>query len=190
MTSSAAAPPLLPGASLGQAGIIVAAAGLVTTSGLVVVLYREHQQKIRPGDVGMLVVLLGLYGLQLASAVQLAGSPHNVSGVRRQGVLSIAFFPFGIARSWQLVGARDLSLASTVATVIHRPASETRAQRRAIRLRGLAWRRSRMIPRARAFAWPTPQPAKVTLRALPLQQPRAVAVNDGQHGEQQGSPNP
>jgi hypothetical protein len=114
---------LLPGASLGQAGIIVAAAGLVTTSGLVVVLYREHQ-KIRPGDVGMLVVLLGLYGLQLASAVQLDGSPRDVSGVRRQGVLAIAFFLFGIARSWQLVGARDLSLASTVATVIHRPASE------------------------------------------------------------------
>jgi len=69
-------------------------------------------------------VLLGLYGLQLASAVQLDGSPRDVSGVRRQGVLSIAFFLFGIARSWQLVGARDLSLASTVATVIHRPASE------------------------------------------------------------------
>lgn len=130
---------LLPGASLGQAAIIVAAAGLATTSGLVIVLYREHRQKIRPGDVSMLVVLLGLYGLQLASAVQLDGSPRNVSGVSRQGVLSIAFFLFGIARSWQLVGARDLSLASTVATVIHRPASENTAWRRAIRLRGLAW---------------------------------------------------
>jgi hypothetical protein len=115
---------LLPGASLGQAGIIVAAAGLATTSGLVIVLYREHQQKIRPGDISMLVLLLSLFGLQLASAVQLDGSPRNVGGTSRQGVLSIAFFLFGIARSWQLVGARDLSLASTVATVIHRPASE------------------------------------------------------------------
>jgi hypothetical protein len=116
---------LLPGASLGQAGIIVAAAGLATTSGLVVVLYREHQQQIRLGDVSMLAILIGLYGLQLASAVQLDGSPRSVSGVSRQGVLLIAFFLFGIARSWQLVGARDFSLASTVAAVIHRPASES-----------------------------------------------------------------
>jgi hypothetical protein len=55
--------------------------------------------------------------------VQLDGSPRSVSGVSRQGVLLIAFFLFGIARSWQLVGARDFSLASTVAAVIHRPAS-------------------------------------------------------------------
>ena len=116
---------LLPGASLGQAGIIVAAAGLATTSGRVVVLYREHQQKIYLGDVSMLAILFALYGLQLASAVQLDGSPRSVSGVSRQGVLLIAFFLFGIARSWQLVGARDFSLASAVAAVIHRPASES-----------------------------------------------------------------
>jgi hypothetical protein len=121
---------LLPGASLGQAGIIVAAAGLATTFGLVIVLYLEHQQKIR-GDVSMLAILLALYALQLAAAVQLDGSPRSVSGISRLGALSIAFFLSGIAsflsgiaRSWQLVGARDFSLASTVATVIHRPASE------------------------------------------------------------------
>ena len=116
---------LLPGASLGQAGIILAAAGLATTSGLVIVLYREHREKISRGDVSMLAILLALYGLQLASAVQLDGSPRSVSGVSRQGVLLIAFFLFGIARSWQLVGAREFSLASTVAAVIQRPASES-----------------------------------------------------------------
>jgi hypothetical protein len=30
------------------------------------------------------------------------------------------FFVFGIARSWQLVGARNISLASTLAAVMHR----------------------------------------------------------------------
>ena len=110
---------LLPG------GIVVAAAGLATTSGLIIVLGREHQQKIYLGDVSMLAILLALYGLQLASAAQLDGSPRNVSGVSRQGALLIGFFLFGIARSWQLVGARDFSLASTVAAAIHRPASES-----------------------------------------------------------------
>jgi len=62
---------LLPGASLGEAGIVVAAAGLATTSAMIIVLYREHQQKIYLGDVSMLAILLALYGLQLASAAQL-----------------------------------------------------------------------------------------------------------------------
>jgi hypothetical protein len=116
---------LLPGASLGEAGIIVASAGLATTVGLCLLLLREHREKIRRTDVSMLAVLLVLYGLQLAGAIQLDGSPHDVSDVTQQGVLLIGFFIFGIARSWQLVGARNVSLTSTVAAVIHRSASES-----------------------------------------------------------------
>ena len=119
---------LLPGASLGEAGIIVAAAGLATTVGLCLLLLREHQEKIQRTDVSMLVILLVLYGLQLASALQLNGSPRDVSDVSdvsRQGALLIGFFLFGIVRSWQLVGARDISLTSTVAAVIHRSVSES-----------------------------------------------------------------
>jgi hypothetical protein len=117
---------LLPGASLGEAGLILAAAGLATTVGLIVVLYREHREKIRRGDVRLLAILLVLYGLQLANAVQLEGSPHMVSAISRQGGLAILFFLFGIARSWQLVGARGVSLGSTVAEAIHGPARPAR----------------------------------------------------------------
>jgi len=116
---------LLPGASLGEAGIIVSAAGLATTVGLCLLLLREHREKIRRTDVSMLVILLVLYGLQLASALQLDGSPRKVSDIGRLGALLIGFFLFGIARSWQLVGARDTSLTSTVSALIHRSASES-----------------------------------------------------------------
>jgi hypothetical protein len=116
---------LLPLASLGEAGIVVGAAGLATTAGLIVVLYREHREKIRRNDVSMLAILLALYGLQLANAAQLDDQPRDMSGVSRQGALLIAFFLFGIARSWQLVGARNLSLSSTVAAVVHRSASDS-----------------------------------------------------------------
>lgn len=114
---------LLPGASLGDVGIILAGAGLATTFALVIVLYREHKQQIRH-DVRMLAILFFLYGLQLANAVQLDRSPGSVSGIDRQGGLAILFFLFGIARSWQLVGARAIGLASAVTTVIQRPSSQ------------------------------------------------------------------
>jgi hypothetical protein len=114
---------LLPGASLGEVGLVLAIAGLGTTAGSLALLYREQGRRISRGDVRLLAILIVLYALQLANAVQLEGTLRDVSGVARQGGLAIVFFVFGITRSWQLVGARTVSLASTVAAVIQRPAA-------------------------------------------------------------------
>jgi hypothetical protein len=113
---------LLPTADLGTVGLIVSIAGLGTTIALVVVLLREHK-RIGRGDVWMFLILLTLYGLQLANALQLERAPHRAGLVVNQGMLAIGFFLFGIARSWQLVGQRDFGLVTTVAAMIHRSAS-------------------------------------------------------------------
>jgi hypothetical protein len=115
---------LLPGTSLGTVGIILSGAGLATTAGVVIVLYREQQGKMGRSDVRMLVILLALYILQLGNAIQMNGSPRDVGGVSRQGGLAILFFLFGIARSWQLVGARNINLAATVNAMLQRPAGQ------------------------------------------------------------------
>ena len=47
--------------------------------------------------------------------IQLDASSRNLSGVNSQSTLCILFFVFAIARAWELVGARDTSLLSTVA---------------------------------------------------------------------------
>jgi hypothetical protein len=41
--------------------------------------------------------------------------------VANAGALVILFFMFGIGRSWQLVGARSVSLATAVTAAIQRP---------------------------------------------------------------------
>lgn len=112
---------LLPMTDFGTVALILSAAGLGTTAALIFALAREDR-RIGRGDLGMFLVLLVLYGLQLANAVQLEHTPGKVGLVVNQGVLAVAFFLFGIARSWQLVGARDFSLVSTVASMIHRAA--------------------------------------------------------------------
>ena len=111
---------LLPGADLGEASLILAAAGLATTVGLVLVLYREHGT-VKRSDATMFLIMLVLYGLQLANGIKLDAAPLDVNGVDNQGLLAIGFFLFGIARAWQLVGARDFNLMSTVAAMVHRP---------------------------------------------------------------------
>jgi len=87
------------------------------------VLYREHG-KVKRGDATMFLIMFVLYGLQLANAIKLEAAPHDVGRISDQGVLAIAFFLFGIARAWQLVGAREFSLVSTVTAMIHRPGGE------------------------------------------------------------------
>ncbi len=48
---------LLPGVSLGPACIALAVAGLATTAGLVILLWREHRREIQLSQVSLLVVL-------------------------------------------------------------------------------------------------------------------------------------
>lgn len=106
---------LLPGTGFGAAIIALASTGLASTIALIIFLWREHKERIQPGQVVLLVVLIVLYGLQLANGIRLDGSARDLSAIDNQGVLSIVFFLFAIARAWQLVGARDTSLLSTVA---------------------------------------------------------------------------
>jgi hypothetical protein len=110
---------LLPTTDLGTAGIILAAIGLGTTLALIIVLVRERR-RIGHTDISMFLILLLLYGLQLANALNLERAPRNVGLIVNQGELAIAFFLFGIARSWQLVGARDFGLVTTLAAMVHR----------------------------------------------------------------------
>jgi hypothetical protein len=102
-------------------GIILSAVGLGTTAALIFALAREDK-RIGPADLSMFVILLVLYGLQLANALKLEHAPHDVALVANQGELAIVFFLFGIARSWQLVGAREFGLVTAVASMMHRAA--------------------------------------------------------------------
>ena len=116
---------LLPGASLGTTVLILSAAGLSSTAGLVIVLWREHKKRVNLGAIIMLAVLLGLYGVQLANGLGLSSSPRNPGLISNQGGLVIGFFAFAIARAWALVGARDSHLLSAVAGMVRPPGTGT-----------------------------------------------------------------
>lgn len=113
---------LMPGTGLGEASIILAAAGLSTSAGLIILLYRERQERIRPGQVIVLVILIVLYALELVYGILLNASPRNVNQVGNLATLAIFFYLFAIARAWQMVGARDTGLLSTAAEMAQRHA--------------------------------------------------------------------
>jgi hypothetical protein len=111
---------LMPGTGLGYTSIILAGAGLSTSAGLIVLLYREHQGRIRPGQISVLVILVVLYALELVYGILLNGSPRDVNQVSNLGTLAIFFYIFAIGRAWQLVGARDTGLLSRFAEAVQR----------------------------------------------------------------------
>ena len=106
---------LMPGTGLGLASIVLGAAGLSTSAGLIILLYREHTERIGPGQILLLAILIVLYALELAYGVQLDASPRDLNQVSNLGTLAIFFYLFAVARAWQLVGARDSGLLSRVA---------------------------------------------------------------------------
>lgn len=114
---------LLPGASLSLTVIIVAAAGLSSTAGLIILLLRDTRLRVRVDQLILPAVLLVLYGLQLANGVELGGSPRNSGQLGSLGGLCIGFFGFAIARAWAPVGARDSSLLTAVVEMARRPSA-------------------------------------------------------------------
>jgi hypothetical protein len=114
---------LMPGASLGVADIILAAAGLSAAAGLGVLLYREHAGRAGIGQLILLIALITLYALQLANGVALDGAPGSPGGLSNQCALSIMFFVFAIARAWELTGARDRHLLPVIAGKPHEMAA-------------------------------------------------------------------
>jgi Ohr subfamily peroxiredoxin len=113
---------LLPSGGIADTVTIVAAVGLSSTVGLIIIGYRERQDRMRPRQILMLLVLLVMYGLQLANGIRLEGSPSNAGLINDEGVLAIVFFVFAIERAWQLVGARETGLLAVVGGMAHRPA--------------------------------------------------------------------
>ena len=112
---------LMPGTGLGLASIILGAAGLSTSAGLIILLYRDAAERIGPGQIVLLAILIVLYALELAYGVQLDASPRDLNQVSNLGTLAIFFYLFAVARAWQLVGARDTGLLSRVAEMAQRP---------------------------------------------------------------------
>ena len=111
---------LLPGASLSLTVIILAAGGLSSTVGLIILLLRDTRLRVRVDQLILPAVLVALYSLQVANGVELGGSPRNPGDVGNLGGLCIGFFGFAIARAWALVGARDSSLMTAVVEMARR----------------------------------------------------------------------
>jgi len=106
---------LIPGANLGTVVVIVAGFGLVSTLTLGLLLWRrrksEEISRRAPFLFGGIAVL---YGFQLRYGIALQDTPHDLSALRTSAAVILGLYAIGIARSWELLGARELGLLDAI----------------------------------------------------------------------------
>jgi hypothetical protein len=107
---------LVPGANMGYPAAIVGATGLLfTAAGLRTTLSLPLQQQHRRSQLILIGALWLICGLQVLFGIQLILNKHRNGVLGTVGDVLIASLLLGIGRSWELVGAWDTGLISSVA---------------------------------------------------------------------------
>ncbi|HEX3948058.1 MAG TPA: hypothetical protein VHW47_10145 [Acidimicrobiales bacterium] len=117
---------VVPGVNLGIPALASGLGGLASCIAIGVVLWRAGRSGGRGRKLRLLALQSLVFVYQVAAAAQLIDDDHNEMAIRTLAILTVVIFLVGIARAWELIGARDASLIRTVRQVIHeRPAAET-----------------------------------------------------------------
>jgi hypothetical protein len=96
----------------------VASSGVATCVVLGVVLVRSGGVRRHRRQLHLLLAQAVAFVLQLGAGLQLIADTHQTSAVRSLAVLTVVFFLVGVARAWQLIGARETGLFRIVGTAL------------------------------------------------------------------------
>jgi hypothetical protein len=109
---------LLPGNSLGVASVLLACAGISSTSGMAVLSLRDWPGRRHLAGLLIIPVLGVLYIVQLVNGINLSLHPSDASAVHLQALLVIVFFLIAIARAWQMIGARNTRVTAMISDLL------------------------------------------------------------------------
>jgi len=110
---------LIPGIGVGQPVGVIGAVSFASCCALALVLARETAPgRLRRQQLWRLAVQALVFAYAAVVGFELAHRPHDIGLERTICVLIVVLFLIGIARAWQLIGARDTSLVSEVARTI------------------------------------------------------------------------
>jgi hypothetical protein len=104
------------GSGLGVVPLILAAVGLANALSIGAKLWREssHRSKVLSSGVGLLLVSTIVYALELWFAWRIAKDPANAAQMYNLAHVLIALYAVALGRAWELLGAREQGLFSTL----------------------------------------------------------------------------
>jgi hypothetical protein len=120
---------LVPGTGMAIVTLIVSASSIVSSLSLAWHLLRQQRTWLgRLRGAFLVLVALALYGYEFADAFTLVRDPHNVSAVFFLAGLLIGVYGLGLARAWQLLGARRFGFSGWLSVIrdLETPGTQTR----------------------------------------------------------------
>ena len=106
---------LIPGVDLGTTALVLGLVSLSSCVALGIFLFREGAAgRGRMRQARRLVIQGLIFAYQVVVGIQLMRGDRNRGDVTTLAVLTIVLFIVGIARAWQLIGARDSGLLTEI----------------------------------------------------------------------------
>jgi hypothetical protein len=106
---------LVPGDNVGYPALVLGVIGVTfTAASLRSIFESTHNRRLIRKQMGLIVLLLATFGFELGSGVALIGAPHSRSALEILENVLAASLLIGVARAWELVGARDTGLFSSL----------------------------------------------------------------------------
>jgi hypothetical protein len=110
---------LVPGTNVGYPAAVLGVIGILfTAAGLRSILASPqtlHQQ--RWGQLGLVILLLLIFGVELACGIAVIVGPHRSEPVQLIGYVLVLSLLVGIARAWELVGGGDTGIVASLAVL-------------------------------------------------------------------------
>jgi hypothetical protein len=107
---------LVPGAEIGSATLILSGIGLVNTLIMSVFLIKERPIR-RSEQLRTAVFIVGsltVFGFELLYGIRLSRSPADVASLTSLTTWLVIIYIYGVARAWDLVGARQFHVQELV----------------------------------------------------------------------------
>jgi hypothetical protein len=109
---------------VGYPPVVLGVIGISFTAASVRSIYESaHDRQLVLKQMGLVFLLLSTFGCELGSGVALINSPNSTGALDVLKNVLVASLLIGIARAWELVGARDTGLFSSLAVLSGRSRS-------------------------------------------------------------------
>ncbi len=104
--------------SIAYAALIMGVAGITFTAASLRSMYESaHNRRLLRRQMGLILLLLTTFGCELGSGVALVNNVHDATALTVLKNVLVASLLIGIARAWELVGARDTGLLASLAVL-------------------------------------------------------------------------
>jgi hypothetical protein len=110
--------------NVGYPPLVLGVVGISFTGASMRSIYESaHDRQLVFKQMGLVVLLLSTFGCELGSGVALINNPNSTDALDVLKNVLVASLLIGIARAWELVGARDTGLFSSLAVLSGRSRS-------------------------------------------------------------------